>query len=154
VKTIILISIFVVACFAVFADEAVAPADETSAKTSSNPELEQALATEKDSYGIPQGIYSMDFELDELKRTIESQQSSMAILGGVSIGLMVGGIIFALAAPQLVWAPFGAATTIQYGYFVTGLGAVFGLYAVIAIPPGIKKNKEALTSTFESKYPE
>jgi hypothetical protein len=46
------------------AGEAVAPVEGTPASAGSNPELEQALATEKDSYGIPQGMYSIDFELD------------------------------------------------------------------------------------------
>ena len=67
---------------------------------------------------------------------------------------MAVGIILAVAAPNLVWAPYGAASGIPYGYFIAGVGAGVGLYAVIAIPPGIKKNEEALISTFKTKYPE
>jgi len=117
-----------------------------------SPAITRALSTPTDSYGVPEGLYAVDYEMNAIKNSIDSQKRSLALLGGFGAAFVVLGLVTGAAAPELVWAPGGSMTEVPWGYALAGLGAGVGLYGVIAIPPGIQRNKAALTRTFESKY--
>jgi hypothetical protein len=126
----------------------------TDTTAATDEELLQALATDMDKYGLPEGIYQYDPLLLQLKTGIQNTETASTLymtFGGIFI---VGGVVLAFAAPDLVWAPYGAETNIPYGYFMAGLGGGFIIYDLLAVNPSISNQKKNLKKEFNDTYGE
>jgi hypothetical protein len=111
-----------------------------------------SLDTPKDKYGIPTGLYAFDVELTNYRTVVKAGEGNatlIGVLGGICIG---GGGAPALPAPDLVWAPYGAATNIPYGDFAVGVGVVVVGYDLFSVVPGIDKNKKAMATLYAERY--
>jgi hypothetical protein len=114
--------------------------------------LSRAQASAKDRFGIPEDIYGINAALKAYKDKIENEEVSSAFVFWSGVGLIPLGYILAQTMPQLVWAPYGVATGIPYGYFAMGAGGAFIIWDLALIGPGIDKMKAAMTKFYNDSY--
>ena len=124
----------------------------TDTTVATDEELLEALATDMDKYGLPEGIYQYDPLLTQLKLAIQNTETVSTLymtFGGIFV---VGGVALAIGVPDLVWAPYGAETDIPYGYFLVGLGGGLVIYDLVAVNPSLSNQKKNIKKKFNETY--
>jgi hypothetical protein len=150
-KSLTIFVAFFVLALCAFADDS-AFLTATSIPSPTQEEIKKALGSPKDRFGIPQDVYGINLALKAYKSMVEESEVSSAIVFWGGLVLMPLGYMVNVLEPDLVWAPYGIATGIPYGYFVMGAGGVFVIVDLVSVGPEIEKLKKKMASFFAESY--
>ncbi len=120
--------------------------------TDKSQSVEAALGSPLDQWGIPQGMYEVDRVLLLRRQSLVATQTTNIVVSSLAAVLVPGGLLLAALVPELVWAPYGNATRIPWGYFACGVGVVLGIYDLAVVLPDIHKQEQALKDSFVKRY--
>jgi hypothetical protein len=113
--------------------------------------LREALDSPADRHGIPARLYDLDAELAGHKATLEQMEGTAQFQGIFGAILLGGGVLIGLAAPDLVWAPFGMPTGIPWGYAIAGVGVVTELMFLGTLST-VEGQRKLLRDAFVARY--